>query len=101
MKKQNAAVTGLVQQVGDSMNLKRCCSCGELLPESEFNKNKRNKDGLQAYCKACQKRAVSRCYKKRKDKAMHPIKHELGRRIELIPPENELRARALGRGFYA
>lgn len=35
--------------------MKRCNRCGRELDESEFYKHKRAKDGLQPYCKQCQK----------------------------------------------
>ena len=34
---------------------KKCTKCGRELPVSEFHKNKAQKDGLQTYCKECQK----------------------------------------------
>lgn len=34
---------------------KVCSRCRRELPISEFYKNKRNKDGLQHYCKKCKK----------------------------------------------
>ena len=33
---------------------KKCPDCGVTKTPSEFNKDKRNKDGLQCYCKTCQ-----------------------------------------------
>lgn len=36
--------------------MKQCSSCKLHKEESEFNKNKSKKDGLQAYCKACHKK---------------------------------------------
>ena len=33
--------------------MKRCSVCGEPKAETEFNQNKRRKDGLQTKCKAC------------------------------------------------
>lgn len=33
--------------------MKRCRRCKEEKPETEFYKNRANKDGLQYYCKAC------------------------------------------------
>ena len=34
---------------------KRCSKCGRVLPLADFNKSKLSKDGLQYYCKDCQK----------------------------------------------
>ena len=36
------------------METKKCPRCGRVLPLSEFNKNSKNKDGLQGYCRECQ-----------------------------------------------
>ena len=33
--------------------MKRCCRCGGVKPLSEFNKNRRSKDGLHSYCRPC------------------------------------------------
>jgi hypothetical protein len=35
--------------------MKKCVKCGALLPESKFNKHKAAKDGLQSWCRDCQK----------------------------------------------
>ena len=35
--------------------MKRCKRCGRVLDESEFNKHKNAKDGLQSYCRECQR----------------------------------------------
>ena len=40
---------------------KRCSRCGKTKPVSEFCKNRRSKDGLHSYCKAC-KGAYSRAW---------------------------------------
>ena len=37
------------------MKTKRCSGCGEVKPVSEFNKNRTRKDGLNCYCKECNK----------------------------------------------
>lgn len=37
------------------MTEKRCPRCKETKPLSEFGKDRRNKDGLNLYCKACKK----------------------------------------------
>ena len=43
---------------------KRCACCGRFLEHSQFNASRNSKDGLQSYCKECQK----------KYKAKHPEK---------------------------
>lgn len=35
------------------MDTKKCSACGLELPLSEFNKNRRNRDGLQSVCRKC------------------------------------------------
>ena len=35
------------------METKTCSGCGRELPLSEFNKNRRNRDGLQGRCREC------------------------------------------------
>lgn len=35
------------------IGVKHCSKCGKTLPVSEFRRNKREKDGLQNYCKSC------------------------------------------------
>lgn len=37
------------------MTVKSCYKCNETKDTSEFHKNKRQKDGLQNYCKSCAK----------------------------------------------
>ena len=37
------------------METKKCSKCGRVLPISEFNKSRRHKDGLQYYCRECQR----------------------------------------------
>lgn len=48
------------------METKRCSRCGSILPLSQFGKNKRNKDGLQLYCKQCHNASVKRSYLKKR-----------------------------------
>lgn len=35
--------------------MRKCACCGRLLEDEMFGKNRRTKDGLQAYCRECQK----------------------------------------------
>lgn len=37
---------------------KRCGKCGKVLPVSDFNKNKKAKDGLQSHCRECHKEVM-------------------------------------------
>ena len=37
---------------------KLCKRCGRVLPLSEFSKHRSTKDGLQIYCKDCQKELI-------------------------------------------
>lgn len=34
---------------------KRCASCGRYLEHWQFNSSRHSKDGLQSYCKSCQR----------------------------------------------
>lgn len=45
-------------------NVKRCSHCGRVLPVSSFSRSSKNKDGLQCWCKDCQ-RACSRSSSRR------------------------------------
>jgi hypothetical protein len=44
--------------------MKKCVKCGALLPESKFNKHKAAKDGLQSWCRDCQKNYDENIHKK-------------------------------------
>ena len=55
---------------------KRCAMCGRWLEVFQFNKSKTSKDGLQSYCKDCQKKYrmkhPNKEYKKnRKDESLN------------------------------
>lgn len=39
--------------------MKKCRKCGEQKPHGEFHRNKAAPDGLQYYCKACQRISVN------------------------------------------
>lgn len=47
------------------MKTKQCTKCKKVKPLSEFNRNKREKDGCQFWCRLCQKKY----YKKYSEKA--------------------------------
>lgn len=44
--------------------MKKCSKCGQELDESEFNRHAKAKDGLQPYCKQCQ-RVTYKAYRDR------------------------------------
>ena len=46
---------------------KRCGKCGRFLPLADFNKMKSSKDGLQNYCKDCQKEMYAEWYAHNKE----------------------------------
>lgn len=52
--------------------MKKCSRCKQLLPYSDFGKNKWQKDDLQHYCKKCKAKAD----KKYKDKNRNKIKNK-------------------------
>lgn len=48
------------------LQLKVCKMCGET--STNFNKYKKNKDGLHSYCKPCQSKVARKSYEKNKSK---------------------------------
>ena len=46
---------------------KRCSKCNRVLPITDFNKQKMASDGLQSYCKQCQKAMHAEYYQSNKD----------------------------------
>lgn len=50
-------------------NTKPCKKCGETKDLSEFSKCKASKDGLQYWCKPCQRESVKASYQKNKEPA--------------------------------
>lgn len=52
------------------MRMKKCCKCKEEKEDSEFNKRKRSKDGLNSRCRKCHREYDKTIYKnseKRRD----------------------------------
>jgi hypothetical protein len=50
--------------------MKKCSRCQETLPESSFHKDRRNKDGLQVYCKECRNVADGKWYKNNRERKL-------------------------------
>ena len=53
----------------ETMKTKRCPKCGRVLPTSDFNKSTAKYDGLQSYCRDCQRKGLRELYAKRKNSA--------------------------------
>jgi len=51
---------GLFVLMGQFMDIKICTQCKQHKNTLEFNKNKRQKDGLQTTCKSCQKEYIQK-----------------------------------------
>lgn len=54
---------------------KRCCTCGEEKPHSEFHKNKSKEDGLHLSCKVCRK-AESKRYLTKNEEVVYERQRE-------------------------
>lgn len=52
---------------------KVCPKCGRELPTSEFNKSSKNKDGLQSWCRECQREAQKRVPKIKDVRSDNPL----------------------------
>jgi hypothetical protein len=48
--------------------MKECCRCGKKKTIHQFNKNRRRKDGLQSFCRDCERKRLRGYYKENKDK---------------------------------
>lgn len=60
------------------MKLKQCPKCKRFLPENFFNKKAKSKDGLQSYCRHCQ-----RIYKREHTTVVQERLSELDKRFDL------------------
>jgi hypothetical protein len=47
--------------------MKRCGTCGELLPMHQFNRRRRSTDGLQPTCRSCNRASARRYYALNRD----------------------------------
>ena len=52
------------------MNTKKCRRCGEVKPLSEYNKDKKNKDGHESKCKKCKLEYMKEYHAKNKEKIL-------------------------------
>lgn len=53
----------------DTATEKQCARCLEVLPRTEFHKQKRSKDGLRGWCKPCTRASNTSSYESNKDRA--------------------------------
>lgn len=84
------------------MDTKYCNGCMQELPVSAFATNKGTKDHLQVYCRKCMGIYTKHSNYKRDftDKAHAVAPISVVDKAYLIPSDEEIRARALGRGYY-
>ena len=61
---------------------KICKKCGQELPIEYFGKNRATKDGLQIYCKDCQKAQVYQSRERNKENLIKMAKGEDGNGVE-------------------
>ena len=52
----------------EMIKLKKCAKCGNEYPVTEYYKNRKNKDGLQSYCKKCHAEVAKESAKRFSDK---------------------------------
>jgi len=66
------------------VDTKYCNCCGETKPLSDFNKNKRSKDGHYYYCSKCANKKSKKSYYKKSSEERHQyyIKHKRGKQLE-------------------
>ncbi len=56
--------------------MKRCSKCKEWKDESEFNKNRKNKDGLRYWCKKCSREYKRRYYRRNRGPVKKYFRYE-------------------------
>lgn len=69
------------------MITKKCASCSQEKPDTEFTKNVSMKDGLSHYCKACDK--------KRKQEQKLGLRPKRGKRTDIIPSVYKLNTKRM------
>ncbi len=60
--------------------MKHCTKCRKQKDESEFSKNRNNKDGLRFWCKKCEREYKRRYYKKNRGPAKY-LRYEKRHRV--------------------
>ena len=88
-----------------NIKTKVCTKCGRELPITEFHISRRNKDGLQHYCKECKReymRQYAQMHKLKDDAPIYPQNPDLADKqpreiiAQIKTLINELRARGYG-----
>lgn len=69
--------------------MKKCPKCNEYKEKSEFNVNLKKKDGLQTYCRDCQKGIDRDSYRNRPERAKEIRDAARARRDRIIASRNE------------
>lgn len=70
---------------------KKCRKCNVVKPTSEFNKNKRHKDGLHSYCKECLKTYLKEYKEKFTEKDKEKIREKDRKRKRRLRQDPEFR----------
>jgi len=61
--------------------MKQCTKCKKRKDESEFSKNRKNKDGLRFWCKKCEREYKRRYYRKNREAMKKYLRYEARHRI--------------------
>lgn len=69
--------------------MKHCKKCGEVKMKSDFNKSKREKDGLQHYCRECMKNAQKKSYEKMKSRKAMEMKSKETPKAQTVTAKKE------------
>lgn len=62
--------------------MKKCSTCKEEKPLAEFNKNKTRIDGLQTFCRVCNKKRAKRYYREHHDEHLKTIYKAKRKKLE-------------------
>jgi len=76
------------------LGLKKCCTCKEILPVSEFGGNMRTHDGLQGECR------TDHIESSRKSRAKYRVANPLVPRMVQTPEERRIKVNARHKAYY-
>uniref|UniRef100_A0AAU2A9W8 HNH endonuclease n=1 Tax=Streptomyces sp. NBC_00093 TaxID=2975649 RepID=A0AAU2A9W8_9ACTN len=82
------------------MSEKTCSTCRESKPESEFNKHKTNRGGLQAKCRKCQHDYLAQWKRDNKERVNAQTVKDAKKRFEKDPADFRERRNKYQRDRY-